>query len=70
LDLPRFKQCVESGKFRQEVQEDYEYGLKIGVNATPTTFINGNKLVGVDTDAPDPFESFKAAIDAELDGRP
>jgi protein-disulfide isomerase len=36
-------------------------GQSVGVQGTPSFFINGKRLVGAQ-----PFESFKAIIDAEL----
>jgi len=61
LDVDQFQQCVDSGKFRQEVQNDFSYGSSVGVSGTPTFFINGIKLVGAQ-----PFQAFKQVIDAEL----
>lgn len=61
LDGGQFKQCVDSGKHTQEVQNDFAYGSQVGVSGTPTFFINGIKLVGAQ-----PFQAFKQIIDAEL----
>ena len=61
LDVGQFTECVDSGKFRQEVQDDFSYGSSVGVSGTPTFFINGIKLVGAQ-----PFQAFKNIIDAEL----
>jgi len=61
LDVDQFQQCVDSGKFRQEVQDDFSYGSSVGVSGTPTFFINGIKLVGAQ-----PYQAFKQVIDAEL----
>lgn len=61
LDVDQFQQCVDSGKFRQEVQNDFSYGSSVGVSGTPTFFINGIKLVGAV-----PYQAFKQLIDAEL----
>jgi len=61
LDANKFTQCIESGKYKQEVGDDFNYGSSIGVSGTPTFFINGVKLVGAQ-----PYEAFKQLIDAEL----
>lgn len=50
--------CMDSGKFRNEVQKDLSDGGQLG---TPTFFINGKKLGGAQ-----PFGAFKQVIDAEL----
>jgi protein-disulfide isomerase len=61
LDVEKFKKCVEAGKYKQEVQDDFDYGKSVGVTGTPAFFINGIKIVGAQ-----PFENFKKIIDAEL----
>jgi len=61
LDTAQFNDCLDSGKYRQEVQSDSNYGSQVGVSGTPTFFINGIRLVGAQ-----PFEAFKQIIDAEL----
>jgi protein-disulfide isomerase len=43
------------------VRQDAEEGERIGVNSTPTFYINGRPLVGAQ-----PFEAFKQVIDEEL----
>jgi protein-disulfide isomerase len=64
LDVDQFTQCMDSGKYRQEVQADFAYGSQVGVSGTPTFFINGIKLVGAQ-----PYEAFKQVIEAELAGQ-
>jgi len=46
LDVDKFKACLDSGKYRQEVLEDKQEGIELGVTGTPTFFINGKKVVG------------------------
>jgi protein-disulfide isomerase len=48
LDAAKFNQCLESGE-------------RMGVNSTPTLYINGRPLIGAQ-----PFEAFKQIIDEEL----
>jgi len=61
LNQADFDRCLSSGKFTQTVKDDFALGQSLGVNGTPTFFINGKKLVGAQ-----PFENFKAIIDQEL----
>ena len=61
LDGAAFDQCLDSGKHAARVREGYELGEKMGVNSTPTIYINGRALVGAQ-----PFEAFKKVIDEEL----
>lgn len=61
LDVAKLNQCLDSGKYTQEVQKDLADGLQAGVGGTPTFYINGRELVGAQ-----PFSAFKSTIDAEL----
>lgn len=61
LDSAKFDQCLDSGKHADNVRTDYELGEKMGVNSTPTIYVNGRPLVGAQ-----PFEAFKQVIDEEL----
>lgn len=44
LDRAAFSECLRSDKYQKEVSENYELGNTLGVNATPTLFINGKKV--------------------------
>ena len=61
LNATAFNQCLDSGKFADEIREDMAAGEKMGVNSTPTIYINGRALIGAQ-----PFEAFKTIIDEEL----
>jgi protein-disulfide isomerase len=61
IDGEKFDQCLDSGKHTANVRADYELGEKMGVNSTPTIYINGRPLVGAQ-----PFEQFRLIIDEEL----
>jgi protein-disulfide isomerase len=61
LDQAKFDQCLDSGRFAQAVAADAAQGEKLGVNSTPSFFINGRPLVGAQ-----PFDAFKTVIDEEL----
>ncbi len=47
LDLVVFTDCLESGKYSNEVSQDLNDGYDVGVRATPTFYINGQKTEGV-----------------------
>ncbi len=55
--------CMDSGKYRDEVQKDFDEGGAVGVQGTPGFFINGQLVSGAQ-----PFPVFKQIIDAELAG--
>ncbi|MEW6748294.1 MAG: DsbA family protein [Candidatus Micrarchaeota archaeon] len=61
LDTSMFDQCLDSGKYSQEVQADKRAGDAAGVSGTPTFFINGKKLVGAVS-----YETFEFAIEEAL----
>ena len=63
LDVDAFNECVETRRYRDEVQADYAYASELGVRSTPTFFINGIALVGAQ-----PYEVFQQVIDKELAG--
>ena len=60
LDLAKFGAALDSGRFADKVQRDLNDGERVGVNGTPTFFINGLRA----TDAS--YETLKAALDAAL----
>jgi len=61
LNQSQFDQCLDSGKYTAQVQADLAQGESLGVNSTPTLYINGRPLIGAQ-----PFEMFKQVIDEEL----
>lgn len=61
LDVNRFKTDVQQSKYSQSISEDQQQGLALGVNSTPTFFLNGIRMVGIQS-----LEDFKARVDAEL----
>jgi protein-disulfide isomerase len=63
LDTKKFNTCLDSNKMADRVKSDSAEGSKVGVNGTPSFFINGKMLVGAQ-----PFEAFKEVIDKEIAG--
>jgi protein-disulfide isomerase len=61
LNVMAFEECLSNGKYQAAVQQDVEEGARLGVTGTPTFFINGRQLVGVQ-----PIERFAQLIDDEL----
>jgi protein-disulfide isomerase len=61
MDAAKFSSCVDSRKYKDDVDADIAAGNEAGVNATPTFFINGRVLMGAQ-----PYEAFKSVIDNEL----
>jgi protein-disulfide isomerase len=61
LDAARFNACVDSSKYGDRVREGVSQGSRLGVNSTPTVYVNGRLLSGAQ-----PYETFVAVIDEEL----
>ena len=61
LDVRRFQESVRSGKARSRIQEDQRLASRIGAEATPTLFVNGERVEGAV-----PFATLKAVIDRKL----
>ncbi len=52
LDLGRYDQCMESGKFAGRIQASQEEGARAGVGSTPTLLVGGRLIQGrIDSDA-------------------
>jgi protein-disulfide isomerase len=60
LDRARFDAALDAGKFADKVQRDLVDGHKLGINGTPTLYINGKRA------SDNSYESVKSAIEAAL----
>lgn len=47
LDVNKFKSDVSSSKYSTFIQSDVSDGNTVGINATPTFYVNGEMLVGL-----------------------
>ena len=61
LDMNKFNEALDSGKFKDKVTSDMDDGENLGVSSTPTFFINEQMHKGVL-----PYDQFKGLIDKEL----
>jgi len=65
LDVQAFTDCLDSQRYKDEVQGDARDAAKAGLSGTPSFVINGQVLIGAQ-----PFAQFQALIDEELDAQP
>lgn len=65
VDHARLRACVRSGETRPLIEADYRRSVRIGIGSTPTFLIGDQAIIGAQ-----PFEAFKAAIDAALAATP
>lgn len=61
LDVDRFNQDINANKYSDIITQDRTDGISLGVNVTPTFFINGKKAEGIPE-----YADFKRRIDLEL----
>ena len=60
LDRQKFDAMLDSHQFADKVRRDLNDGLRVGVNSTPSIFINGRRVTNTT------YEGLKAGIDAAL----
>ncbi|HWS79579.1 MAG TPA: DsbA family protein, partial [Rubrobacter sp.] len=58
FDTRQFERDYENARYEPLVRADFQKGLNAGVNGTPTFFINGEMLVGLQ-----PIGVFERAIE-------
>ncbi|MDQ0967359.1 protein-disulfide isomerase [Flavobacterium sp. W4I14] len=50
LDLEQFQQDSTSEEIKSKIEDDFDSGVRSGVNGTPSFYVNGNKFDGGATD--------------------
>jgi protein-disulfide isomerase len=64
LQTADFETCLDSGRWASVVNADRAEGTNLGVQGTPTFFIDGYPLVGAV-----PYETFQYAIELAEQGK-
>ena len=64
LDLDQFRNCINTNKYQDAVEDNYNFAYNLGISSTPTFFINGLAIIGSQ-----PYSVFKQVIDQELAGQ-
>ena len=59
LDLSRYDTCIETQHAKPGVDADYAEGERLGVNSTPTFFVNGREWPGILV-----YDQIKAIVDS------
>ncbi len=59
LDIPKFEECLASGRTADIVRRDLTEGTRVGVNGTPATFVNGRLISGAQ-----PYEKFAGIVES------
>lgn len=63
LNAASFESCMTEHKYLDDIQADMQFAIDLGVQSTPTFFINGLAVVGAQ-----PLSVFQQVIDEELAG--
>ena len=61
LDRAKFDACLDSSKYADRVREGVAQGARLGVNSTPTMYVNGRLVSGAQ-----PYEVIASVIDEEM----
>ena len=61
LELAAFESCLDARATAASVEENYHAGIAAGITGIPTTFINGQTILGVP-----PYSTFISLIEDEL----
>jgi len=61
LDKALFRSCMRENRYQDQIQQDYQAGVSLGINSTPSFIINGKLVVGAL-----PFSDFQTEIEAAL----
>jgi protein-disulfide isomerase len=64
LDMTKFNDCLTNHTYQQAITSDSDFAINLGVNSTPTFFINGLAIIGAQ-----PLTAFTSVIDKELAGQ-
>ncbi len=61
MDTKAFNDCFDKQTYAKKIEQDNAEAQAIGVNATPTVYLNGSQLVGLKS-----YAEYAAAIDRAL----
>ncbi len=63
LDMQQFREELNSAETQKAVMEQKQEGIDMGVNSTPTFFVNGDEIQQL----PRTYEQFKAIIEKHME---
>jgi protein-disulfide isomerase len=66
LNEDAFRSCLDSGRFKDKVEQSYLEGLNLGIQGTPSSVIITPAGKQIPIEGAQPFENMKQSIDALL----
>ncbi|MEE8133083.1 MAG: DsbA family protein [Nitrososphaerales archaeon] len=66
LNSDKFRSCFDSGKYLNEINKDFQDGVKYGTSGTPAFFIGNDKNGYIKIVGAQPYSVFQQVIDQEL----
>ncbi|MDE1763326.1 MAG: DsbA family protein [Thaumarchaeota archaeon] len=66
LDTQQFNACLDSKKYESRVQQLTQFGQRLGISGTPTTFIGNNENGYLTLTGAQPYDVIKQVIDKQL----
>lgn len=71
LDLVKFNTCLDSGKYNEKIQKNYQDGIRVGIGSIPDTGTPYSVLIDkkgnkIPINGAQPYEAVKRLIDAML----
>ena len=64
IDSAEFDECLDSDRYAEQVQANFDEGARLNVRGTPSFFVNGLFISGAQ-----PFSVFQQAIEQGMQGR-
>jgi len=64
LNMTQFNDCYSSGKYKQRVLDEFQQGTTLGIDSTPSFFVNDKHIVLQSS-----YDELTQAIDAALQGK-
>lgn len=61
LNMEQFEKDRESGEIKDSVEKDLSDGRTLGINSTPTFYLNGKKMQNLTS-----YDAFKKAVEEEI----
>lgn len=64
LNVSEFASCFDEHRYQELIQSQYENAWSLGINSTPSNFVNSEPLIGLASS--NPFLQFEQAIERAL----